>query len=154
MTMSSTDDTPPHGRLEAAALLHSDVFAFDSAWPAPVTEQTYRLDLASIPPAAGLGVRLVLVLGVRPGIDAMVRDGGREPIYSHGQRVTDGAAMEAAMQAAGAARMEVEARLSKVASCPCRHPSLRLSLPHHLLRVVYRCASGLTCSSFVASAAE
>lgn len=62
----------------------------------------------------GLGVRLVLVLGARPGIDAMVRDSGHEPRYSHGQRVTDGVAMEAAMQAAGAARMEVEARLSKV----------------------------------------
>ena len=64
--------------------------------------------------AAGLGVRLVLVLGVRPDIDAMVRDSGHEPIYAHGQRVTDGVAMEAAMQAAGAARMKVEARLSKV----------------------------------------
>ena len=66
----------------------------------------------------GLGVRLVLVLGARPGIDAMVRDSGHEPMYSHGQRVTDGVAMEAAMQAAGAARMEVEARLSKVRR-PC-----------------------------------
>ena len=63
---------------------------------------------------SGLGVRLVLVLGARPGIDAMVRDSGYEPQYSHGQRVTDGVAMEAAMQAAGAARMEVEARLSQV----------------------------------------
>ncbi len=65
------------------------------------------------------------MLGVRPGIDDMVRDSGHELTYSRGQRVTDGVAMEAAMQAAGAARMEVEARLSKVShgrqcSAPCR----------------------------------
>ena len=74
--------------------------------------------------AAGLGVRLVLVLGVRPGIDDMVRESGHEPVFSRGQRVTDGVAMEAAMQAAGAARMEVEARLSKV-SCARADAHLR-----------------------------
>lgn len=62
----------------------------------------------------GLGVRLVLVLGARPNIDAMVRQSGAEPQYAAGQRVTDARTMQAAMQAAGAARMQVEGRLSKV----------------------------------------
>lgn len=34
--------------------------------------------------------------------------------YKNGQRVTDAATMQAAVQAAGAARMQFEARLSKV----------------------------------------
>ena len=63
---------------------------------------------------AGLGVRMVLVLGTRPNIDARVRQSGAEPYYEAGQRVTDAGTMHAAMQAAGAARMQVEARLSKV----------------------------------------
>ena len=56
----------------------------------------------------------MLVLGARPNIDAMVRQAGAEPQYAAGQRVTDARTMQAAMQAAGAARMLVEARLSKV----------------------------------------
>ena len=59
-------------------------------------------------------MRLVLVLGARPNIDALVRRTGGEPQYAGGQRVTDGVTMAAAMQAAGAARLDVEARLSKV----------------------------------------
>lgn len=61
---------------------------------------------------------MVLVLGTRPNIDARVRQSGAEPCYAAGQRVTDAATMHAAMQAAGAARMQVEARLSKVPPTP------------------------------------
>ena len=64
---------------------------------------------------------MVLVLGTRPNIDARVRQSGGKPCYSDGQRVTDFQTMQAAMQAAGAARMQVEARLSKVR----RRPGLR-----------------------------
>ena len=112
--------------IEDVALLHGASLAVSVLVlpsPCPTRKQAWmcttnltkpaRLQLARVP---GLGVRLVLVLGVRPGIDGMVRDGGHEPAYSHGQRVTDGVAMEAAMQAAGAVRMEVEARLSKGAT--------------------------------------
>lgn len=73
-----------------------------------------RHDMKHLNTVTGLGVRLVLVLGARPNIDAMVRQSGAEPQYAAGQRVTDARTMQAAMQAAGAARMQVEGRLSKV----------------------------------------
>jgi amino-acid N-acetyltransferase len=61
----------------------------------------------------GLGVRLVVVVGARSRINEAIRAFGIEPEYAGGYRVTDEVAMEAAVAAAGAARMEVEARLSK-----------------------------------------
>ena len=63
---------------------------------------------------AGLGVKLVIVLGVTPQIDALLEERGHQPQFLGGYRVTDEHAMLAAMQAAGSARMEVEAQLSKV----------------------------------------
>ncbi len=71
-------------------------------------QQVVRLHCAAV-----LGVRLVVVLGARQGIDSTVRAAGGEVRYVEGQRVTDAATMDAAVQAAGAARMEFEARLSK-----------------------------------------
>lgn len=65
-------------------------------------------------PPAVLGVKLVVVLGAKEGIDRTVRAAGREVRYVHGQRVTDEATMQAAVQAAGAVRMQFEARLSRV----------------------------------------
>jgi len=61
----------------------------------------------------GLGVRLVLVVGARLKIDEAMRVAGSEPQYVRGYRVTDDVAMQAAVAAAGTARMMVEARLSK-----------------------------------------
>lgn len=61
----------------------------------------------------GLGVRLVVVVGARSRINEAIRALNMEPEYAGGYRVTDEVAMEAAVAAAGAARMEVEARLSK-----------------------------------------
>jgi len=46
-------------------------------------------------------------------INKAIRANGSEPQYAGGYRVTDDVAMEAAVAAAGSARMEVEARLSK-----------------------------------------
>jgi acetylglutamate kinase len=78
-----------------------------------------RLELPRLPlVVAGLGLRLVLVLGARPQINEVLRGHGAEPRYEAGYRVTDEIAMEAAIQAAGLARMEVEARLSKVRCSP------------------------------------
>jgi amino-acid N-acetyltransferase len=58
-------------------------------------------------------VRLVVVVGARSRINEAIRALNIEPEYAGGYRVTDEVAMEAAVAAAGAARMEVEARLSK-----------------------------------------
>ena len=84
----------------------------------------------------GLGVKLVVVIGARPQINQAVRARGGEPRYEHGYRVTDPASMQAAVQAAGLARMEVESRLSKVRCCSaapragrCRIRRLPLPLP-------------------------
>lgn len=64
----------------------------------------------------------MLVLGARMQINEYVREHGAEPTYAAGFRVTDHIAMEAAISAAGKARMEVEARLSKVCSSGPRVP--------------------------------
>lgn len=61
----------------------------------------------------GLGVKLVIVLGARQRINKVLREHGTEPKLTAGLRVTDGEALQAAIEAAGSARMEVEAKLSK-----------------------------------------
>ena len=89
------------------------------------------------PRPAGLGVRLVVVIGARLQINQAMRAAGVEPRYAHGCRVTDAATMQAAIQAAGHARMEVESRLSKVGGlckeCPnCPYLFCLISRPQPL----------------------
>jgi amino-acid N-acetyltransferase len=52
-------------------------------------------------------------------IDEALRAAGAEPLLVSGRRVTDALALKAAIRAAGSARMEVEARLSKVLMLCC-----------------------------------
>ena len=61
-----------------------------------------------------MNVRLVLVLGVRLQMDGLLAARGVAPQYVGGYRVTDMEVMTAAAEATGAARVEVEAALSKV----------------------------------------
>lgn len=61
-----------------------------------------------------MGCRLVVVLGAAVQIDNHLAMRGLEPLFVGGYRVTDEPAMMAAMEAAGTARMLVEAHLSKV----------------------------------------
>jgi hypothetical protein len=63
---------------------------------------------------ADMNVRLVLVLGVRLQMDGLLAARGVAPQYVDGYRVTDMEVMTAAAEATGAARVEVEAALSKV----------------------------------------
>lgn len=65
-------------------------------------------------PCADMNVRLVLVLGVRLQMDGLLAARGVAPQYVDGYRVTDMQVMTAAAEATGAARVEVEAALSKV----------------------------------------
>ena len=73
-----------------------------------------------------LGIRLVLVHGARPQIDKQLKQLGAEITISNGLRVTDDAALECVKQAAGAARIEIEAQLSMglsatpLAKCPIK----------------------------------
>ncbi len=61
---------------------------------------------------ASLGVRLVLVHGARPQIEAQLAARGTRPRYVRDVRVTDEAAMDSVKQANGQLRVEIEALLS------------------------------------------
>ncbi len=60
----------------------------------------------------GLGIHLVLVPGIRPQIEARLRQRGLACRYHRGRRITDAAALECVKEAAGQVRVEIEARLS------------------------------------------
>src|SRR6266850_7687739 len=60
-----------------------------------------------------LGIRLVLVHGARPQIEAELKARGARSRYAQGLRITDDAALTAVKQAAGVLRIEIEAVLSQ-----------------------------------------
>lgn len=62
---------------------------------------------------ASLGIRLVLVHGARPQIDAEMQRRGLTPHFHNGLRITDGPALECVKSAMGVARIEIEALLSQ-----------------------------------------
>ncbi len=62
---------------------------------------------------AALGIRLVLVHGARPQIEAALKARGQRSRFAKGQRITDSAALVAVKHAAGALRVELEALLSQ-----------------------------------------
>ncbi|AXE34100.1 amino-acid N-acetyltransferase [Chromobacterium phragmitis] len=59
-----------------------------------------------------LGVRIVLVHGIRPQIETLLQRQGIAPQFHQQRRVTDATTMDIVKQAAGATRHDVEARLS------------------------------------------
>ncbi len=66
-----------------------------------------------------LGIRVVLVAGARPQIDARLQARGIEAKYHDGLRITDLAALDCVREAAGTVRVEIEALLSMgVANSP------------------------------------
>ncbi|MBV2234806.1 MAG: amino-acid N-acetyltransferase [Sterolibacterium sp.] len=62
---------------------------------------------------ASLGIRLVLVHGARPQIDAEMQHRGLKPRFHKGLRITDAAALECVKSAFGVTRIEIEALLSQ-----------------------------------------
>ena len=62
---------------------------------------------------AALGIRLVLVHGARPQIDAEMARRGLEPRFHNGLRVTDPPALECVKAATAVTRLELEAQLSQ-----------------------------------------
>ena len=62
---------------------------------------------------AALGIRLVLVHGARPQIEAALKQHGFKPRYHKGLRVTDAKALECVKSAMGVTRLEIEALLSQ-----------------------------------------
>jgi len=59
-----------------------------------------------------LGVRLVLVAGARPQIDAALARRGEQPRFEGDLRITDDVALQCVKEAVGATRVELEALLS------------------------------------------
>lgn len=75
-----------------------------------------------------LGIRLVLVHGARPQIDAHLKRLKHTPTYHKGIRITDASALDCMKQAIGALRMEIEAQLSVgLANSPMAGLRLRVS---------------------------
>jgi amino-acid N-acetyltransferase len=75
-----------------------------------------------------LGVKLVLVHGARPQIEALVTAKGLPSTYVGNLRVTDRATLECVKAAVGSLRMDIEARLStSLASTPMGGARLRVS---------------------------
>ena len=62
---------------------------------------------------AALGIRLALVHGARPQIEAELKAKGLRSRYAQGLRITNEAALTAVKQAAGVLRVEIEALLSQ-----------------------------------------
>lgn len=76
----------------------------------------------------GLGVRLVLVHGARPQIEARLAESGGKIAYVDGRRVTDDDALDCVKAAVGAVRVEVEGRLSMgVANSPMAGARIRVA---------------------------
>jgi amino-acid N-acetyltransferase len=75
-----------------------------------------------------LGVRLVLVHGVRPQVEARLTESGATIRYVSGLRVTDDAALACVKEAAGTVRVEIEALLSLgVANTPMAGADIRVA---------------------------
>lgn len=75
-----------------------------------------------------LGVRLVLVHGVRPQVEARLTENGAALHYVGGLRVTDDAALACVKEAAGTVRVEIEALLSLgIANTPMAGADIRVA---------------------------
>jgi amino-acid N-acetyltransferase len=67
-------------------------------------------DLALI---QSMGVQIVMVHGFRPQINEQLQAKHLQSVFSHGVRLTDSAALDAAQEAAGQLRFEIEAAFSQ-----------------------------------------
>jgi amino-acid N-acetyltransferase len=77
---------------------------------------------------AALGIRVVLVHGARPQIDALAKQRGVKPAWAGGRRITDAATMRDVQAAVGSIRVEIEARLSMgVPSSPMGGARIRVA---------------------------
>jgi amino-acid N-acetyltransferase len=75
-----------------------------------------------------LGVRLVLVHGIRPQVEHRLTEQGATLRYHRGLRVTDTAALACVKEAAGAVRVEIEALLSMgLANSPMAGARIRVA---------------------------
>ena len=77
---------------------------------------------------SSLGVRLVLVHGARPQVEAQMKERGAEMRYVQGLRVTDEPALASVKEAVGIVRVEIEALLSLgLANTPMAGSDIRVA---------------------------
>jgi amino-acid N-acetyltransferase len=82
---------------------------------------------------AALGIRLVLVHGARPQIEAELKTRGIRSRYVQGLRVTDERALQAVKEAAGVLRVEIEALLSQgLPNSPMAGAQLRVASGNYI----------------------
>src|SRR5262245_56602826 len=82
---------------------------------------------------ASLEIRLVLVHGARPQIDAEMKAKGLRSRYSQGLRITDAAALTAVKHAAGVLRVEIEALLSQgLPNSPMARAQIRVASGNYI----------------------
>ncbi len=74
-----------------------------------------------------MGIRLVLVHGSRPQVQAQLALRGAEGRFVHGVRITDAAALECAKEASGEIRLDIEAAFSQgLPNTPMAHAQVRV----------------------------
>ena len=101
------------------------VIAFGGEICARPDFEAFLYDLALL---HSLGVKLVLVHGARPQIDAELASRNLQPVFQDGQRITDRAALDCVKNAVGSTRMSIEAKLStSIASSPMGGARLKVS---------------------------
>lgn len=121
MTLETRDSQPdPDTRLvawvrQAAPYIHAFrgrtfVIAFGGEVLLGGAAQALIHDVALLD---SMGIRLVLVHGARPQIDAEMQARGLTPRFHKSLRVTDGDALECVKRAMGVTRIEIEAMLSQ-----------------------------------------
>jgi len=112
------DDTDPNGHLawfrSASPYIQAHrgrtfVLAFGGE---ALTEADFPALIHDLTLLARLGVRLVLVHGARPQIDARLSEAGVAARYHDGLRITDTTSLPLVLEAIGRARCTLEARLS------------------------------------------
>ncbi len=76
---------------------------------------------------SAMGIRIVLVHGSRPQVQAQLALKGLDSRFHHGVRITDAAALECAKEAAGEIRLDIEAAFSQgLPSTPMAHSKVRV----------------------------
>jgi amino-acid N-acetyltransferase len=82
---------------------------------------------------AALGIRLVLVHGARPQIEAELKAKGLRSRYAQGLRITDERALQAVKEAAGVLRVEIEALLSQgLSNSPMAGAQIRVASGNYI----------------------
>jgi amino-acid N-acetyltransferase len=77
---------------------------------------------------ASLGIRLVLVHGARPQIEARLIERNLQTLYVKGMRVTDAATLQCVKESIGRVRVEIEALLSMgLPNSPMANASIRVA---------------------------